>query len=197
MCANSQVVFGRSPMSSSLAWQLHGCYRVGSVKYANFPVDAAANGCFDDNISLDHRDPTHPIRGLLKLMFGMRKNFPVLNDGFYLEQLSNKTHDIYLPGSNGTRTETGLWSVLRDRFTPLQNFTGNAGNQAVWLVYQNDNQSITYQFNCSDEKEGLISPFPAGTTVKNILPPYEEYTLEPSSTKLGYVFLRPDKGLDH
>jgi alpha-1,3-glucan synthase len=144
----------------------------------------------DDNISLDHRDPSHPIRGLVKLMNEMRQNYPVLNDGYYLQQLSNKTYDIYLPGSNGTPTETGLWSVLRSRFVGVQDFTGiGQGNQSVWLVYQNDNQTIDYQFNCTGD-DAFISPFDAGTTVKNLLPPYDEYTLVNSSTMLGYVLFR-------
>lgn len=173
-------------MSSALAWQLHGCYKVGSVKYYDFPVDRALYGCMDDSINLDHRDPTHPIRGLIKTMFEIRQNYPVLNDGYYLQQLSNKTYDIYLPGSNGTPTETGMWSVYRARFDAIQDFTGiGQGNQSIWLVYQNDNRTINYQFNCSDEHEALVSPFDEGTTVKNLLPPFEEYTLQRSSHKLG------------
>jgi len=117
-------------------------------------------------------------------MFEMRQNYPVLNDGYYLQQLSNKTYDLYLPGSNGTPTETGMWSVLRDRFWGVQDFTSiGQGNQSVWLVYQNDNRTIDYRFNCFSE-DALISPFDAGTTVKNLLPPFEEYTLERSSKKL-------------
>lgn len=183
---NANYVFGRSPMSSAIAWQLHGCYRVGSVKYHDFPLDSALWGCMDDTVSLDHRDPSHPIRGLLKTMLEMRENYPVLNDGYYLQQLSNKTYDIYLPGSNGTRTETGLWSVLRARFDGVQDFTGSGQeNQSVWMIYQNDNKTVNYEFNCSDDKNALISPFDEGTTVKNLLPPFEEYTLEASSIKLG------------
>ncbi|KAH8702491.1 putative alpha-1,3-glucan synthase [Talaromyces proteolyticus] len=179
-------VFGRPPMTSSLAWQLHGCYKVGSVRYNNFPIDSALYGCMDDNVSLDHRDPTAPIRGILKGMFEMRQNYPVLNDGYYLQQLSNMTYNIYLPGSNGTCTETGLWSVLRSRFEDTQDFTGiRQGNQSIWLVYQNDNRTINYKFNCSDHHRALVSPFDEGTTVKNLFPPFEEYTLGSSTHKLG------------
>jgi alpha-1,3-glucan synthase len=139
----------------------------------------------DDNVSLDHRDPTHPVRGLVRTMFETRKNYPVLKDGYYLEQLSNMTYDIYLPGSNGTPTEMGMWSVLRSRFDLTQDFTGTGqGNQSVWLVYQNDNRTVNYRFNCSDSDEALISPFDEGTTVKNLLPPFEEFTLESSNRQL-------------
>lgn len=173
-------------MTSSLAWQLHGCYKIGSSLYHDFPTDSALNGCSDDSVSLDHRDPTHPIRGFVKMMFEMRENYPVLHDGFYLQQLSNMTHDIYLPGSNGTRTETGLWSILRSRFATTQDFTGmGQGNQSVWLVYHNDNKTVNYQFNCSDENRALVSPFDEGMTVKNLFPPFDEYTLLSSIHRLG------------
>jgi alpha-1,3-glucan synthase len=174
-------------MSSSLAWQLHGCYKVGSVKYANFSVESASWGCLDENVSLDHRDPSHPVRNIIKLMFEMRKNYPVLNDGYYLQQLSNQTFDIFLPGSNGTATETGLWSVLRAPFIGVQDFKGvGEGNVNIWLVYQNDNHDKTYKFNCSDSETALISPYDEGTIVKNLFPPHEEYTLEKGPVKLKY-----------
>lgn len=173
-------------MTSSEAWQLHGCYKVGSVKYVNFPVDSAVWGCLDDQVSLDHRDPSHPVRNINKITFEMRKRYPVLNDGYYLQQLSNQTHQVFLPGSNDTPTETGLWSVYRSAFSGIQDFDGiGQGNQNVWLVYQNDDHDISYEFNCSSEKEALISPFDAGTTVKNLFPPHEEYTLQEGPLKLN------------
>jgi alpha-1,3-glucan synthase len=177
-------------MSSAEAWQLHGCYKVGSEKYNNFPVDSALYGCMDDNISLDHRDPTHPVRGIIKMMSAMRQSYPVLNDGFYLRQLSNKTYDVYLPGSNGIRTETGLWSVSRARFNTIQDLSDTGqGNQTVWMIFQNDDHTINYSFNCSDDVYALVSPFDEGTIVKNLFPPFEEYHLRKSSTRLGLVVL--------
>ena len=178
-------LYGRSPMTSSLAWQIHGCYAVGSEKYNNFPLDAALYGCQDDNVSLDHRDPSHPIRNIIKRMYELRTIYPVLNDGFSLQRLSNKTYDIYLPGSAGTPTETGLYSVLRSR-ADIQDFTGQGqGNQSIWLVYGNDNHTITYTFNCTNSSDALIAPFDTGTTVKNLFYPYEEYTLISSTQYLG------------
>jgi alpha-1,3-glucan synthase len=179
-------VFGRGPMSSAQAWQMHGCYKLGSSKYVDFPLERSLTGCEDDSVSLDHRDPSSPVRGLIKIMFEMRQNYPALNDGWYLQQLSNHTFDIYLPGSNGTATETGMWSVMRSRFVDAQNFDGQGqGNQSVWLLYSNDNKTVEHHFNCSS-KNALISPFPSGTTVKNLFPPFEEFTLANSSITLGY-----------
>lgn len=144
------------------------------------------DGCKDDSVSLDHRDPSHPLRNIIKVMFEMRSRYPVLNDGFYLQQLSNSTHDVYLPGSKGVPTETGLWSTLRSRSTEVQDFTGQGqGNQSVWQVYQNDNVTM-YTFNCSDSSSALIAPFAEGTTVKNMFWPYDEHTLRKSPQKLGF-----------
>lgn len=109
----SNYLYGRQAFSSSTAWQDHGCYKLGSSMYANWPGDSALVGCHDDWNSLDHRDPSHPIRNIMKTMFELRQRFPVLNDGFHLEQLSNLTHEIYLPGSHGTSTEKGIWSTVR------------------------------------------------------------------------------------
>ncbi|KAI5785864.1 alpha-1,3-glucan synthase [Geopyxis carbonaria] len=183
----NNYIFGRQPMTSALAWQTHGCYRLGGPKYFDFPLDKALYGCLDDGVSRDQRDPSHPMRGLIKGMYEMREHYPVLNDGYYLQQLSNQTWDIYLPGSGDTRTETGLWSVLRSRYEGVQNFAGaGMGNQSVWLVYGNQDTPKNYQFNCSDAKEALLAPFDAGTTVRNLFYPYDEYTLTNSSTKFGF-----------
>ena len=109
-------IFGRQVMSSALAWQTHGCYKLGASQYFNLPLDKALRGCEDDWNSLDHRDPSNAIRNVLKAMYHMRLAFPTLNDGFHLEQLSNFTHEVFLPGSNSTPTETGIWSVVRGNF---------------------------------------------------------------------------------
>ncbi|KAG8525784.1 uncharacterized protein KY384_000544 [Bacidia gigantensis] len=103
-------VFGRQAMSATTAWQDHGCYTVGNNKFATWPPGNYSKGCEDDWNSLDHRDPSHPVRNLMMSMFEMRRRFPVLNDGFKLQTITKRTHPILLPGSLGTDTETGLWS---------------------------------------------------------------------------------------
>ena len=112
----SNYVFGRQAISSATAWQDHGCYKVGNAKFSSWPQDSAGRGCQDDWNSLDHRDPSHPVRNIMKTMFEMRTRFPVLNDGFYLKELSKQTYNIFLPGSSGIATETGMWSLLRGRW---------------------------------------------------------------------------------
>jgi alpha-1,3-glucan synthase len=171
----ANYVFGRQAMSSALAWEVHGCYSVGSAQYYQWDkiVENATYGCHDPWNSLDHRDGSHPIRNIIKSMYQMRANYPVLNDGMFLQALP---------------TEIGMWSRYRGQFSGFQNLSeaGGQGDRSIWLVYQNDNTTINYQFDCSgNDTEALIAPFAAGTTVKNLFYPYEEYTLTNSSTKLG------------
>lgn len=113
----SNYVYGRQPMGSNTAWQNHGCYKLGNSRQANWPSGPYLDGCGDDWNSLDHRDPSHPVRNILTTMFEMRRRYPVLNDGFQLQTLSKSTCDIYLPASEDQATETGLWSVMRSRWS--------------------------------------------------------------------------------
>jgi alpha-1,3-glucan synthase len=165
-------------MTSSIAWQMHGCYALGSSQYYQMPLDAARNGCKDDTVSYDHRDPSHPVRNIVKHMHYLREQYPVLNDGWYLQQLSNQTHQVLLPGSSGKPTETGIWSVIRKEFIGSQTL---ANNQSVWLVYHNENTTISYTFDCTDPKKSFLSAFDKDTTAKNLFYPYDEVTLGSTS----------------
>ena len=185
---SDNYIFGRQGMSSAQAWKLHGCYHVGSSQYNNFLTKGAPalNGCNDDWNTLDHRDPANPVRNIIKSMYQMRKNYPVLNDGWLLQQLSNQTHDVFLPASNGTATEIGIWSTFRSNFEDVQDLSATGqGNQSVWLVYQNDNRTVEYNFNCSNPNQALVSPFDSNTTVKNLFYPFDEVTLVDGPVKLG------------
>jgi len=168
-------------MSSAQAWGMHGCYNpaIGNLKYYHWPIEAGLHGCQDDWVNLDHRDPSHPVRNFIKGTHEMRENYPVFQDGFSLQLLSNQTRRIFLPGSYHTPTETGLWSIERAGLLTIQEkFT-----QIAWLVYTNENHDTTIDFNCSDETGALLAPFSAGSVVKNTYYPYDEYILEKSSVK--------------
>ncbi|KKY24110.1 putative alpha-glucan [Phaeomoniella chlamydospora] len=188
----SNYIYGRSPMSSSTAWQTHGCYSIDpySSQFFKMPVESAAVGCHDPWISLDHRDPSHPVRNVIKHMYQMRDQFPVLNDGWFLQQLSNQTEDIFYPGSSGVATETGMWSVVRSYYDGVQDLGGTNGNQSVWLVYSNENHTVDFTFDCDNDDDNLnitalIAPFSKGTTVKNLFFPHDEKTLVASKRTLG------------
>ena len=160
-------------MSSTKAWQRHGCYHLGADALYTLPLTRASLGCLDDWNSLDHFDPTADVRRLYKQFFDLRAAYPVLNDGFSLVQHGNWTHQDFLPFSNGTPTERGLWSISRGGLSPLQNFTFN---DTVWLIYTNENASITYSGNCTTSS-GIAGPFQSDAVVRNLLYPFENYTL--------------------
>ncbi|QDS69285.1 hypothetical protein FKW77_002461 [Venturia effusa] len=167
-------IYGRQPMTSSIAWQLHGCYSLGSTQYYQMPLNDSRRGCEDDTVSYDHRDPSHPVRNILKHMYYLREQFPVLNDGWYLQDLSNQTRDEFLPGSSGKPTQTGIWSVVRKEFTGSQSLPSN---QSVWFVYHNVNETTTYTFDCTSDKQSFLSAFDKDTTAKNLFYPFDEVTL--------------------
>ncbi|QSZ37320.1 hypothetical protein DSL72_009418 [Monilinia vaccinii-corymbosi] len=182
-------IFGRQAMSPSQAWLTHGCYFLGSGTFYNFPADASTRGCNDEWNSRDHRDPAHPIRNIIKHMFHLRRDYPVLDEGWFLKQLSNQTRLIQLPGSNGTATETGMWSVLRSQYDGVQDLSkaGGKANESVWMLYHNQYDTIEYTFDCSNNESALVAPFIEGVTVKNLFHPYDEVTLKAGPFQLYFA----------
>ncbi|EPS28157.1 putative alpha-1,3-glucan synthase [Penicillium oxalicum 114-2] len=177
----SNYIYGRQAMSPATAWKTHGCFELTSKQYYNWPIKSGRLGCHDERATYDHRDPSHFLHNTIKHMYQMRENFPALNDGWWIQLLSNQTRNIYYPGSNGIPTETGMWSVLRSPYYQVQDL-GTDGNQTIWLVYHNDHRAVTYDFDCSSKTAALIAPFDSGTTVKNLFYPHDEITLRTSST---------------
>ncbi|KAK1579891.1 alpha-1,3-glucan synthase [Colletotrichum navitas] len=177
-------MFGRQPLASAPAWQQHGCYSMPATLYYQMPLSKAREGCRDDTVSYDHRDPSHPIRNILKHMYHLRKEYPVLQDGMWLEQLSNNTEDLHYPGNSGMATTTGLFSVLRYQLG-VQDLGENL--VPIWFLYHNRNVTHTYQVDCSKKEEAIISPFESGTTVKNLFFPHQETTLDSSPVALPYA----------
>jgi hypothetical protein len=64
--------------------------------------------------------------------------------------------------------------------------------QELWFVWHNENRTVTYNNECGGANDGdwIRSPYPAGTTVKNLLYPYDEYTLD-NSTLAKYANNKP------
>jgi len=183
----SNYVFGRMPMASQRAWQLHGCYVVGETTYVNMPWNNTGY-CNEPSVSLDHRDPSFPLRNIIKRMWELRRIYPTLNDGFNVTTLSTKLYDIHLPGSGDIPSPTGLWSVLRSRQQGVQDFSGEGqGNQPVWLIYHNENHTVTYDIDCSSTNatSAFVSAFGYQTVVKNLFYPYDEYSMLASPFNYG------------
>ena len=103
-------------------------------------------------------------------MHHLRKSYPTLLDGLSLTTLQNWTSWAQLPGSNGTATEFGVWSVERTGLAN-QTFTGAQGNTTLWLLYSNLNDSITISEDCADATSGIQTPYPAPDTLTNLFYP--------------------------
>ncbi|PWN31216.1 alpha-1,3-glucan synthase [Meira miltonrushii] len=187
----SNYIFGRQPMSAAGAWQTHGCYSLDSTQYYQFPVESARNGCKDEKVSYDHRDVSSPIRNIFKHFYFLRSQFTVLQDGAWLQQLSNQTWQSILPGSSGVPTEQGLWSVMRSDIPGVNLLNGTTNSlTSVWLLWTNIESTKSFYFNCSDTRispqtQALLSPFPASTRLRNLLHPYEIVDLQESEQVLG------------
>ncbi|KAA1115813.1 Cell wall alpha-1,3-glucan synthase ags1 [Puccinia graminis f. sp. tritici] len=144
------------------------------------PLERALTGCQDEWNSLDHFDPTSPVRKVLSHFTHLRAQYPALQDGFNLAQRGNWTSFGQLPGSNMTQTEWGFWSVTRSP-SDQQQFTGPNGNTTVWMLYSNLNTTKTFEFDCGTQL-WISAPYPAPLTVRNLIYPYETYNLAGSKS---------------
>ncbi len=167
-------------MTSNTAWKRHGCYKLGSQQYFNFPLGKSLIGCYDDWNALDHFDVTTEPRRLFSQFNYLRSVYGALQDGFDLVQRGNWTYLIQLPGSNGTATEKGLWSVSRAGIPGSQTLNGTHQDQ-IWLLYTNENVTQSYSYDCMGQL-WISSPYTAGTQVQNLFYPYETYTLANSGS---------------
>ena len=179
-------------MFSNNAWKRHGCYRLGSDQYFNIPLDKSLLGCLDDWNSLDHFDPTANSRRMFAHFLYLRTVYSSLQDGFNLVQRGNWTYRIQYPGSNGTQTEMGLFSVSRSGISGIQNLTGNFSDQ-IWMLYSNENVTQTFQFDCKSP-QWISSPYVSGTTVRNLVSPFENYTLADSLSSFNNDSKAPYQG---
>ncbi|KAI0341602.1 glycoside hydrolase family 13 and glycosyltransferase family 5 domain-containing protein [Trametopsis cervina] len=175
----SNYLYGRQSMIANKAWQRHGCYQLGSTQYFNMILDKSLLGCQDDWNSLDHFDPTTDSRRVFARFNQLRTIYTSLQDGFNLVERGRWTYFIERPGSNNTQTEMGLWSVSRSEIPGTQNLVGNQTDQ-IWLLYTNENQTRTWSYDCGDKDKWISSPYMAGTVLRNLIAPYETYTLAPS-----------------
>lgn len=178
-------VYGRQAMAPSPAWMAHGCFSLENDLYVDWPVTKAKDGCKDKSVGWDHRNPAAPVRNILKNMFAMRNSsqLGVLEHGWLLEKLSNQTDFTLLKGS-GDPTERGIWSVVRGLFPGVQD---KLKDKPVWFVYHNRENTTTYKFNCDQRESAFLSPFDAGTKVKNLMDDGDVITLSSSNVKNNYT----------
>lgn len=174
----SNYVYGRQAFAPSPAWKAHGCFGLTVDQYIGWPITKGREGCHDDTVAWDHRDPSAPLRNIFRHMFALRDALPVLERGWLLERLSNQTEFVLLNGST-TATEFGIWSVARGMFAAVQ----DEPHKPVWLVYHNRPNRTTYTFDCGDESSAFIAPFDAGTKVKNLFSDDSPILLQDSARK--------------
>ncbi|KAL2022124.1 hypothetical protein VTK56DRAFT_5953 [Thermocarpiscus australiensis] len=172
----SNYVFGRQAFAPSPAWKTHGCFGLTIDQYKGWPVAKGREGCNDESVAWDHRDPSAPLRNIFRHMFALRDALPVLEHGWLLEKLANQTEFELLDGSSKS-TEFGIWSVARGMFAAVQNET----DKPVWFVYHNRPTQKTYTFNCDDASTAFVSPFDAGSKVKNLFSDDAPIELEAST----------------
>ncbi|KAI9466337.1 glycoside hydrolase family 13 and glycosyltransferase family 5 protein [Lactarius psammicola] len=188
----SNYLYGRQAMFSNKAWQRHGCYRLGSDQYFNIPLEKALLGCMDDWNSLDHFDPTTDSRRMFAHFLYLRSVYSSLQDGFELLQRGNWTYFIQRPGSNQTQTEMGLWSLSRSVISSVQQVANNNTGQ-VWLLFTNENTTRTFSYDCKSP-EWISAPYASGTAVRNLVAPFESYTLASSLSHLNNDSTAPFQG---
>ncbi|KAK3939763.1 putative cell wall alpha-1, 3-glucan synthase [Diplogelasinospora grovesii] len=176
-------IFGRQPVTPTPAWMLHGCHAGTSTQFIGWPIDAARNGCRDPTVAYDHRDPSHPVRNIMKSMYAMRENFQTFSEAWLLQPLAHKTSTTVLPGSGTTPSEFGIWSVAR-AFQPT--VQGQFASKPVWLVYHNQNKTTDYSFDCTSQDSAFYSPFDEGLEVRNLFYPWDTITLEKSPKSFGF-----------
>ncbi|KAJ5273854.1 hypothetical protein N7478_008979 [Penicillium angulare] len=184
----SNYIYGRQSMSPANSWMAHGCFALNSSQYYQWPIDEGKGrqGCLDETAAYDHRDPSHPVRNIMKHMYQMREKYPVLNNGYSLTTLSKNTTEVRYPGSGTVDTETGMWSVLRNINSEAQpKESSNSDYQPVWLVYQNVNRTMDYDFDCDSNSTALIAPFDTGTWVQNLFYPHDKMKLVDGPVSLG------------
>jgi alpha-1,3-glucan synthase len=165
-------------MTSSLAWQLHGCFNLNaSYQFFDMPFTRARVGCTDDTQSMDHFNQASPSFLFVKQLFHALRDYPLLTDGLNVETLSQQTWNITAPTTKYVTnyTTVGVRSVVRG-LLPGQGLSSPNMADKVWAVYSNVDTETSWESACSS-LSSIKSPFPPGTLVRNILPPHQTFTI--------------------
>ncbi|EEB07807.1 alpha-1,4-glucan synthase Ags1 [Schizosaccharomyces japonicus yFS275] len=177
-------LYGRQPMNSAWAWYLHGCYGLNATQYPSIDLTPAKNGCHDEWNSYDHFDVASEYRNAYMNIHQIRNKYVALLHGYRFDLIRNWTEDVYFPNSQPTPTVMGLYSVIRGAMSGIQNLTEYAADgvstSPVWAIYSNRNNTVTWSYDC-DSSNAILGPWAPGKVVKNLIYPYETYTLQNSA----------------
>lgn len=180
-------IFGRQPMMSSIAWQNHGCYTLGSKQYlSNVSFVPASQACLDDASSLDSMNPASAARNFVKHLHYLRSQYRTLQDGFTVQVNGNYSADK-VTFSNQQVWNRALWSVMRRPDISHQDFGSAEANQTIWFIYSNKPYGRRFEdWDCMRATHWqapypqLLSPFDSSVTLRNLFYPYEQLQLSPS-----------------
>ncbi|GAB1318283.1 alpha-1,3-glucan synthase [Madurella fahalii] len=178
----SNYVYGRQAFAPSPAWKTHGCFGLTVDQYIGWHITKGRECCHDETVAWDHRDPSAPLRNIFRHMFALHDALPVLEHGWLLETLAKQTTFRLVNGSS-QETEFGIWSVARGMFAGVQ----DEPDTPVWLVYHNRPDRVTYEFDCGNQSTAFISPFDAGSEVRNLLGDDKPIRLESSTRPNGFT----------
>ncbi|KAH8886391.1 putative cell wall alpha-1, 3-glucan synthase [Thozetella sp. PMI_491] len=184
-------IFGRQPMTATQAWRMHGCHATNSTQYFEWPIEKGRDGCKDETTAYDHRDPTHPVRNLMKSMYHIRDTYESISEGWLVQELSKQTSSRILDGSNQTETEFGVWSIVRSFVAGVQT---PLPQQPIWLVYHNNPEKTTYTFDCKTKGKDFLSPFDEKSKVQNLFAPFDTITLETSTQNMQFGSFETNSG---
>jgi alpha-1,3-glucan synthase len=152
---SENYIYSRQPMTSSYAWQMHGCFRgSASYQFVDMPFSKKSrDGCLDDTQSRDHFNPVSESFLFVQNLNHIYNSYPIFSESFGLETLNR----IPIDGES-----TYLWSVSR-HFLQSQEL----GNQKAWLLFSNSKDHLTITDGCGEFP--VNSPFPIGTVLIDVL----------------------------
>ena len=186
--ANADILLSHQAIVPTKAWQRHGYHHLGLEPLNDLSLLNISLGCQDDWNSLDHFDPTTDVRRLLKQFPDLRAHYRSLNNGLSLVQHGNWTHQDSLPFSNDSVTE-GSVECFQGGLAALQNSNFTL-NDTVWLMYTNQNATKTHGGNCLSP-DGISGPYQSTTIVRNLIYPFENYTLDASDRPFHFDGKKP------
>ncbi|KAL2313149.1 Cell wall alpha-1,3-glucan synthase ags1 [Schizosaccharomyces pombe] len=181
----NNYLYGRQAMNSARAWYIHGCYNGSATSYPTVDLSPAQRGCQDSWNYLDHFDIASAHRNVYRNIHSIRRHYLSLSEGWRFDHIANWTDDVYFPDSQPYATPMGLYSVLRGPMKEIQDFdsitnASDVSKSEVWVLYANRNDTHLWSYDCTDEDSAIIGPWKSGTTLRNLIYPYDTIELEDS-----------------
>ena len=171
---SENYIYGRQPMTSAYAWQMHGCYQgKAAYQFIDMPFsNVSRNGCHDDSQALDHFNQASQQYLFTQTLYAVHSLYPILRDAFRMDVMAR----IYLENS------VGLWSNHRTYY-PAQGF--DKAENEIWILYTNSSSALSITDGCNESGKNFINtPSAPSGQFRDLFPPFESlYTTLSSSGK--------------